>query len=411
MRDESRLVIGCMSGTSMDGIDCALVEVRGEGLGMSARFVRGASGPLGDGVAVLKRLTNGEACTAEEITHAARGLAIAHVAVIREALGAEMAHRGDVDWVGAGGKPVPEDRGGLSFICVHGQTVFHAPPLSWQVMNAAVIATEMGVPVVHDLRAMDLARGGQGAPITPIADWVLFGGETGSRREPSAHAADVACVVNLGGFANATIWEEGKGVESIRGFDICACNQVLDALARERLGSAYDKDGASAMRGRADEDALWRIRSLLERQWREGRSLGTGDEARDVVQQETARLGAEDACATAAGAIGSVVAMAIDHAAGRTQGARRIMLAGGGARNAALRNAIAVHSCVRDARTTIATTAERGVPIEMREAVCFAVLGALCQDGVAITLPQVTKGRPGVISGSWTGLRGVRAGR
>jgi anhydro-N-acetylmuramic acid kinase len=381
MAERTRLIVGCMSGTSMDGIDAALVEVRGTGLEMSARFVRGASGPLGDGAAVLRRLAHGEACTAKEISQAARELALAHVAPIREAC--------------AGATP--------DFVCVHGQTVFHAPPLSWQLMNAAVVAREICVPVVHDLRAMDLASGGQGAPITPIADWVLFRGR--------GTTSGATCILNLGGFANATIWREGLGVDAIRGFDICACNQVLDALARERLGAPFDCDGEHGTRGRVDDAAFEQIRSSLAGQRAAGRSLGTGDEARAIVRSATARLSPEDACATAAGAIGEVIGNvlggAIDHAAGGHEGSRRVLFAGGGARNAALCAAIANAVCVRDPRSSVATTADRGVPIEMREAVCFAVLGALCQDGVAITLPAVTHGAPGVISGSWTGRRGT----
>ncbi len=397
MNDETRLVVGCMSGTSMDGIDAALVEIRGRGLEMSAKFVRGASGALGAGADVLRRLAHGEACTAREISQAARDLSLAHVAVIREVAGAAIAQREGIEGVGTGGTPVPRDRVGdgvVSFVCVHGQTVFHAPPLSWQVMNAAVIAQMVGVPVVHDLRAMDLAAGGQGAPITPIADRVLF----------RSRAGEVTCVVNLGGFANATIWREGDAIEHLRGFDICACNQILDALARERLGSPFDRDGEQASLGRIDAGVRARLHTTLTRQWREGRSLGTGDEAKDLVVRASAHLTPEDACATAADVIGEVIATAIDDAARRSDGPRRVLLAGGGARHGALRDAIAMYACVRDTRTTVATTGDRGVPIELREAVCFAVLGALCQDGVAITLPAVTRGQPGVISGSWTGV-------
>lgn len=377
MPQRARLVVGCMSGTSMDGIDVALVEVRGTGLEMSARFVRGASGALGDGAGVLRRLSHGEACTAREISQTARELALAHVVVIREVC-----------------RDATPD-----FVCVHGQTVFHAPPLSWQVMNAAVIARAIDVPVVHDLRAMDLggvgAAGGQGAPITPIADRVLFRGQAG----------EVVCVVNLGGFANATIWREGDDVGLTRGFDICACNQVLDAIARMRLGEAFDRDGERAAGGVVDAGVRQIVHGLLERQWRGGRSLGTGDEAGEEVCRATGHLGAEDACATVADALGGVIATAIDEEAGRADGPRRVLLAGGGARNAALRDAIAAHTCVRDARTTVTTTEGLGLAVEMREAACFAVLGALCQDGVAITLPKVTRGAMGVVSGSWTGLR------
>lgn len=368
----TRLVVGCMSGTSMDGIDAALMEITGRGLDMSAKLVAGASGPLGPGAATLRRLADGQPCTAKDITEAARSLALAHVDVIRQVI--------------AQSHP--------SLICVHGQTVFHAPPLSWQLINPAPIASAIGAPVVHDLRAMDLARGGQGAPITPIADRVLF----------RVRSGDVACVINLGGFANATIWREGDAIDQMRGFDICACNQVLDALARERLNAPFDADGAHAVTGTVNPGARERIHTTLLRQWRVGRSLGTGDEAKDAVLRITAQLPPADACATAVDAMAEVIATAVDEAAKHTNGPRRILLAGGGSRNTALTTALSMYLCVRDPRSTVTTTADRGIPIEMREAACFAVLGALCQDRVPITLPQVTAGPRDLISGCWTGL-------
>src|SRR5690606_34564910 len=99
--------------------------------------------------------------------------------------------------------------------------------------------------VISDLRQRDLAQGGQGAPITPLADWILFKDAGASR-----------AIVNLGGFCNATILPAAQdtdcartSLDAVRGFDICPCNQLLDWIARNRLGAAFDQRGDAAMRG------------------------------------------------------------------------------------------------------------------------------------------------------------------
>src|SRR5262245_35495304 len=148
----TRRVIGCMTGTSLDGLDVALVEIEGNGLGMKARVKAWNSHKLGPAGPSLRTLAAQEPLMAGDIAQAMHDFAALHAEACLE---------------GAEGAPV-------DLVCVHGQTVFHKPPLSWQVMQPAPIARAMKCPVVYDLRAADLAAGGQGAPITPIADWVLF---------------------------------------------------------------------------------------------------------------------------------------------------------------------------------------------------------------------------------------------
>jgi len=420
----TRYVVGCMSGTSLDGIDAALVSVQGSGLSMRARFVRGASCSLGNAKQTLRNLAIGNTCTASEVAHAMRDLSLAHVEVIREVLSADL--RAD-------------ESHELDLICVHGQTVFHAPPVSWQLMNAAPIAAAFGVPVVHDLRAMDLACGGQGAPITPLADWILF--RSGSRRGLSTSgerdAESASAIINLGGFANATILTRSEtlqacsetievtepmnargpvpdhGPETVLGFDICACNQILDAIARARFDAPFDDGGARALQGKVSMLTIKPLISTLSLQRAQGRSLGTGDEAIDIFLRGTKDLSTNDACATTCQVIGSVVAGAVLERMPSGDENIEIILAGGGARNVALRNAIERHA--REAMRTranassfihVMTTQDLGVPIEFREAVCFAVLGALCQDRVPITLASVTRVHPTArgtppISGVW----------
>lgn len=384
-----RIVIGCMTGTSIDGIDAAAVRLTGRGLGLRVEFLAGVSRPLPGAVAdPLRRLARGQALTAEEITRAARDFSLELAAAVGE-LAAVHAP---------------------AFVAVHGQTVFHAPPLSWQLFNPAPLAAAVGVPVVFDLRSADIAAGGQGAPITPLADFLCFA-DAGERR----------VVVNLGGFANFTALPRRTGdaaadMEAIAGGDLCVCNQLLDQLARRLLGRDFDVDGAVAAAGTPIGALVAELVERLTRQAGLGRSLGSADEphAWEILPAGTAGQAlasgaageahafgttgeapahAADVLASATAAIGRVVA-------GRLPPCDRVLLAGGGALNAALRAAI-----VRHVAAPVELTDAYGLPGRYREAAQMAVLGALCADGAAITLPRVTGvPRPAPVAGCWTGV-------
>ena len=352
-----RVVVGCMTGTSIDGLDAAMVRIHGHGLAMSAEFVRGITLPLGDLAPRLKDLADQRPMTAGAIAALSRDFALLHGAAVRELLCGDRA----------------------DLICVHGQTVYHAPPVSWQMFNSAVLAYETGTPVVFDLRAADLAAGGQGAPITPIADWFFF------------RAAQPTAVVNLGGFCNITLLpRESKSIEDIEGFDVCACNHVLNAVARVMLRAEYDRDGAAALSGSVHSEAAVDLEGVLASQSRAGRSLGTGDEVGGWISRFRARVNGPDLAATACEVIGQTIAR-------RVQGAHRILVAGGGARNAALVKGI------RDwSSAPVQSIDTAGVPIEFREAAAMGVLGALCRDRVPITLPRVTGlNTPAPVAGAW----------
>ncbi|HMN41659.1 MAG TPA: anhydro-N-acetylmuramic acid kinase [Phycisphaerales bacterium] len=374
MPDTARLVVGCMTGTSIDALDVAIVRLRGTGLGMAAEFVRGHSVELGALGPRLRALADQHATTAGEIAGLSREFALLHASAIRETLGGPP-----------GGPPL---RGGFpDLVCVHGQTIFHAPPVSWQMFNGAALAHELGTPVVFDLRAADLASGGQGAPITPLADWVFF------------RSSQPRAIVNLGGFCNATLLPADDGspaaaqIDRIEGFDVCACNHVLDRIARETMGTPFDADGARAIAGTASAEAVGELRDALASQSRAGRSLGTGDETGRWVDRWKATLPPNDLAASACAAIGSAIAA-------RISGASGALIAGGGARNRALTNAIAATF-----RGPVESTAATGLPIEFREAAAMGVLGALCADGVPITLPRVTGVKPPApVAGVWAGI-------
>lgn len=355
-----RLLVGCMTGTSIDAIDAALVRVEGSGLGMRAAYVSGASEDLGPLAPRLRAFAEQAPMSAGEIAGLMRDFSLAHARVVRTLLSTSGVRATE-----------------LAAICVHGQTVYHKPPVSWQMFNPWPLVHELGVPVVFDLRGADIAAGGQGAPITPIADWVLF------------RAACSRAIVNLGGFCNVTLLESDR-LEHIRGFDVCACNLLLDHLARELLHAPYDHSGAAAQRGVVHPSALVDLDALLARQIRDRRSLGTGDEIMHWVQRWREHARADDLAATACRAIAQAIARAI-------ASADEIILAGGGVYNAAL--VAALRELVGD---KVRRLDDLGVPVSMREAAEMGVLGALCQDGVPITLPSVTHvASPAPISGCW----------
>lgn len=353
----TRLIAGCMTGTSLDALDAALVQIEGEGLAMTPRFVRGLSRPLGELGPALRRLAEQQPLSAGEIATLALRFAHLHADALRDLAGTDR----------------------LDLVAVHGQTVYHRPPASWQLLQPAPIARAVRAPVVYDMRQADLAAGGQGAPITPLADWAFFRG-----------LAPVA-IANLGGFCNITLVPTADP-QAVRGADVCACNQLLDALARTLLGAPYDQDGRHASAGHIHEDALLDLDGVLLAQAGSKRSLGTGDETGEWISRWRAHVPGPDLAATACEAVAQRIADA-------TRDAPTLLLAGGGVRNAALVRAL--RSC---SASRVEPIDARGLPAEYREAAAMAVLGALCRDRVPITLPAVTRLPAGVsapLSGCW----------
>ncbi len=350
-----------MTGTSIDSLDLALAAIDGHGLELRARLVEHVNIPLGSLAPGLREAAAGRPLSAERFAELAWELGELHAEAI-----ARLAHSRTLD-----------------LAVVHGQTLFHRPPRSLQLVNLAPIAARLRCRVVGDLRQADLAAGGEGAPITPLADWILL-------RDEDARRA----IVNLGGFANLTVLPAGRSgcIHHIDGADLCACNQVLDAIARRVLDAPFDRDGAAASSGVADPAATDALAGILEAQRRSRRSLGTGDEAAAWIEATRDRCAPADLAASAVAAIARTIAAGLgDRRVGSSAG-DRILLAGGGCHNRALVGALA-----RLARAPIGTTADRGIPVEAREALAMAVLGTLAEDDVEITLEAVTgrRGRAG----------------
>ncbi len=258
----TRHVVGCMTGTSLDGLDCALTRITGCGLGMAAQFLGLVSRPFNDQFrATLRRLAEGHAAPPIDYLRAARTLGVLHADAVAQLI-SECGHtiepsrrvpaadtprgRGGSDTqrpmhTKAPGAVPGAGAGAIDFIVAHGQTIWHAPQdtLSWQLFDPWPLVKHIGVPVCYDLRQADLIAGGQGAPITPIADWVMY-----------RHHADA--VVNLGGIANMTALATDPA--SITASDLCPCNLLLDGVVTRLYPEHhYDPDGRIARSGKVIE--------------------------------------------------------------------------------------------------------------------------------------------------------------
>ena len=150
---QERLIVGCMTGTSVDGIDAALVRITGEGLAITATIEKTASAELGKHTDQLRAFANGEPMKAANIAVLAHALGLRHAETIKHLCTDQP----------------------IDLIAVHGQTVFHSSWLpTWQMIDPWPIVNAIKAPVVFDLRRADTAAKGEGAPITPLADWIMF---------------------------------------------------------------------------------------------------------------------------------------------------------------------------------------------------------------------------------------------
>ena len=380
-----------MTGTSLDGLDVALVKIEGTGLAMKATFLGLVSKSLGPLADQLRHFAEGRAAPPIDYLRAARTLGELHAAAVLELCAAcSMNDKSP-------GMAIP---GLLSFIVAHGQTIWHAPrksgneepSLSWQLFDPWPLARKLKVPVCHDLRQADLIAGGQGAPITPLSDWIMY------RRTQS----DRVAIINLGGVANGTLLDADP--QKIAGGDICVCNILIDGLVRVLHPQLpFDDGGKLARSGSINAACMDWIAAHpgLRRDTRQslGREAFDPKWFTQIAQRTRMQIAESDrvdndllrsAVECVAQAIGDWV---------RRNRANRVVIAGGGTRNSFL--AERIRHCCGLLADDVVLSDDLGIPSEAREAMAFAVLGALSQDGVPITLPQVTGAQSPGRAGAW----------
>ncbi len=336
--------IGLMSGTSLDGADAAWIETDGErisafGPAVTVRYDEALRARLRRLLDLAPSLTADDPFLRQTEAQLTREHALA-VAVLARA----------ADVIG-----------------FHGQTILHAPERrrSWQIGDAALLSHIARLPVVHDFRAADIAAGGQGAPLAPLFHAAL-----------AREMEKPVLIVNIGGVANAT-WLGPAG-------EILACdtgpgNGPLDDLAQASLGQPYDKDGALAAAGRADEA---RLATLLAHPFfarPAPKSLDRLSFAAPIAAA-TAGLSPPDAAATLTAFICAAIAGAPWPAP-----PKHVLVTGGGRHNPALMAGLAARFAA-----PVQPVEAAGWNGDALEAQCFAYLAVRSLRGLPLSLPTTT---------------------
>lgn len=341
-----RTVIGLMSGTSMDGIDAALLRTDGEGAAEAGAFL---TVPYSEGFRDRLRACLGNQDEFADIADVQRELTLHHADAVLSLLEQAGLTAEQVDLIG-----------------FHGHTILHDPDArrTWQIGDGALLARRTGIAVVDDFRTADVAAGGQGAPLLPLYHRAL-----------AAALDKPLAVLNLGGVGNVTWIGADDGVIAC---DTGPGNAMIDDWVLARTGRAYDEDGALARAGRVDPVALAHL--LNTRFFDRPAPKSLDRDAFDPAP--VAGLSIEDGAATLTAFTVESVARILPHL---PQPPRRWLVTGGGRRNAAIMDGL---------------TARLGVPVEPVETVGwngdaleaqgFAYLAVRSRLGLPLSLPTTT---------------------
>jgi anhydro-N-acetylmuramic acid kinase len=352
------IAVGLMSGTSLDGIDAALVRIVPRGASYDIDVMNAITLPFDaelDGLLRAALPPNEPAPAAVAHLHRLLGGAFARAA--RAAAGALR----------------------VDYVASHGQTLYHdgAAHESVQIGDPFAIRESMNATVIYDFRSGDCAAGGHGAPLVPYVDALLLASPDEDR-----------VALNVGGIANLTALHAGAEPHDVLAFDCGPGVMTIDGFVRARTDGemTMDEDGAFALAGRVDETLLAEM--LADPYFALPPPKSTGRERfgaafLDAHGDRLGRLSLEDGCATLTELTARAIAGAV-RAAGLPYA--RVLCSGGGARNRALVARLAALM----PSGTVETTDAFGLPVDAKEAIAFAVLGYETLRERAANVPRVT---------------------
>ena len=385
-----RIIAGAMSGTSADGVDVALVEIAGRGLEMSAKLLHHHAQAYDAGLRqrIFAVREAGHIALAE-LGALGRDISLAYAAAVNGALREANLTAADLEAVAA-----------------HGQTLYHAPPNTVQWFDPALVAAEVGCAVVSDFRRADCAAGGQGAPLVPYADYVLF-----------RHATKNRVLLNIGGIANLTYIPAGASIDQVIAFDTGPGNCISDHICRTHLRDGRSFDEGGAMASSASPLELVCTRMLRDAFFEKAPPKSTDAPTMIALFEDAlARSTREpDPHATVARQLSTAVMITSrSFGIGFSRVAAtcdELIASGGGVRNAALMRMLQTEcnsrmewpiSGASELPMTVLTEATFGIPSSAKEALAFALLGAATLDGIPSNVPSATGAKRAVVLGSIT---------
>jgi anhydro-N-acetylmuramic acid kinase len=368
-----------MSGTSLDGIDVAIVDITG-------RRVRPVAFHSFEYPKIVRRailgVSNTTATTAE-ITRLHFRLGQLYAAAVRETCRRWRIGLTSIKLVGC-----------------HGQTIYHqgdAQPFlgrrvagTMQIGEAGVIAEELGVPVVSDFRTRDMAAGGKGAPLVPYVDYLMFRHPTRGR-----------VALNIGGIANITAVPPGAYPGEVIAFDTGPGNMVIDALVMQATGGRmpFDRDGRIARNGRLDRGLLNRLLANVYYRRKPPKTAGREQYGAEFIAGLTrSRIPMSHLIATATALTAATIALGIKRFVRPCMHVDDVIASGGGVHNRTLMGYL--QAFLPDVRIT--QTTDFGINPDAKEAVAFAVLAHETHRRCPSNLPSATGARHAVILGKMT---------
>ena len=350
--------LGLMSGTSMDGVDAALLYAKIDAgsakiLSLDAHLEIPFDAALRrDITAVLGTKQPSDATRLIE-----ERLGIYYTQAVHELLDKAGLSAQDVDVIG-----------------LHGQTITHLPQqgFTWQLGDGVALARQTGIPVVYDFRQNDMAHGGQGAPLAPVFHQALAQG--------GYLPALPLVVLNIGGVSNITVLSKTL----IRAYDSGPGNGPMDDYAREFLGIDFDQDGHIALSGVVDTRIVAKFLTHPYFALDAPKSL----DRRDFDHQAVAHLAPPDALRTLCACSAAAIAHAVRQERQQTPDMRRILLAGGGRHNQALCHEL--QTALPDTEMILIDTLPSGLSGDALEAWAFAWLAVLNRAQIPASFPSTT---------------------
>ena len=380
---DERLVIGLMSGTSLDGMDAALVRLKGHGLKTETQLLSFISIPYStEERQHILQLVAGETGGSRILSQFNFWLGQRCLEACMEVCRQASVSSDQIDLVGS-----------------HGQTVFHIPvaeeylgrPVAstFQLGEASVIAEGMGCPVVSDFRVRDMAAGGQGAPLVPYSEFLLY-------RSEKQHVG----LQNIGGIGNITVLPRECSMDQVYAFDTGPGNMVIDQVVSRLTGGKlkWDENGEMAARGTVSQELLgWMLKDpYLQKEPPKttGREL-YGAAYVDQLLNEAEKLGlaTESIVATVTRFTAECIGLSWERFC--TEKPELLIVGGGGAHNAALMEMIRQ----RLPAVRVVTNEDIGLNSDAKEAIAFAIMANECIFGGSNNVPGVTGARHPVIMG------------
>jgi len=373
-KKNNKYVIGLMSGTSLDGVDAALVEIIGNWVETKINLIGFLDYPFPYGLKeiILKNSVR-ETSNVEDISR----LNFLIPQIYNEAIDSLC-------------EQINFDKSKIDLIGSHGQTIHHLPAKvnffdhqvssTLQIGDPSVLAKLSGIITVGDFRTGDVALGGQGAPLVPYFDYIIF------------HSAEKSrALLNIGGISNITVLHKNGKQHDVLAFDTGPGNMMIDLLMKKFYGKEFDKDGEVASSGKINDDlfiALITQDSFIEAM--PPKSTGReyyGEEFLAPLLEEFADVPSEDWLHTVSRFTAYAVHRNYEKFIKKETEIDELIVSGGGAKNKFLYQSLADYF---SKKTEVKVIDEIGVSSDAKEAICFAVLANETISGNAANIPRTT---------------------